>query len=227
MHVVHVAGYMYAQGVTEAVLGAATAVAGLMGITGTFLFTRVRKRLGLERTGVIAFLAEISCLTLAVASIWVTGSPFDMHYKSRAKLLCNHTDAGPRLDLDNNTTMLHRHPRDAAYYDMLDGPVYTYLHKTGEAPIPYTKHDSHPLPVDTPQMGRPRRNTVNVTWEPELPDTLDMANDTWYPDTANSTSPDCSPSKPAITMSVIIFLIGIVLSRIGMWFIRQQFEKTS
>ena len=58
-------------------------LAGATGIIGTLLFTRLRHWLGLERTGLIAFSAQLSCLTLAVASIWTPGSPFDIHYTDR------------------------------------------------------------------------------------------------------------------------------------------------
>jgi len=83
-------GYIYSNGVSELVLGACMGLAGLTGILGTFLFTRLRKRLGLERTGVIAFTAQASCLTLAVASVWAPGSPFDPHFTSRSPhVVCN------------------------------------------------------------------------------------------------------------------------------------------
>lgn len=53
------------------------ALAGVTGIIGTFLFTLMAKRCGLERTGVFAFLAELSCLVLALASVWAPGSKFN------------------------------------------------------------------------------------------------------------------------------------------------------
>ena len=59
-------------------VGVCIGLAGATGILGTFLFTRLRKRLGLERTGIIAFSVEASCLSLAVASVWAPGSPFDL-----------------------------------------------------------------------------------------------------------------------------------------------------
>jgi len=62
-------------------------LAGATGILGTFLFTRLRRCLGLERTGLIAFSAQLSCLTLAVVSIWTPGSPFDIHHTSRPVML--------------------------------------------------------------------------------------------------------------------------------------------
>jgi len=70
-------GYIYSSGVSELVAGVCMGLAGATGMIGAFLFTRLRKHLGLERTGVIAFCVEICCLTLAVGSVWAPGSPFD------------------------------------------------------------------------------------------------------------------------------------------------------
>ena len=83
-------GYIYANGVSELVLGACMGLAGATGIVGTFLFTVLRKVLGLERTGVIAFTAEVTCLTFAVGSVWAPGSPFDLNFASRSQRVdCN------------------------------------------------------------------------------------------------------------------------------------------
>jgi len=72
---------------------------------GTFLFTRLRKWLGLERTGVIAFVAEVSCLTLAVASVWAPGSPFDPHFAtSTPTVVCNLTSVSDsNVSVSNET----------------------------------------------------------------------------------------------------------------------------
>ena len=89
-----IVGYIYSNGVNALVLGACYGLAGATGIIGTFLFTRLRKQLGLERTGIIAFSAEAACLSLAVASVWAPGSPFDLHYASRSPTdLCNNSSS--------------------------------------------------------------------------------------------------------------------------------------
>ena len=53
------------------------ALAGLFGIFGTILYTRFRKCLGLEKTGLFSFSFEIICLVLCVISIFVPGSKFN------------------------------------------------------------------------------------------------------------------------------------------------------
>ena len=55
---------------------------GLGGVTGllaTFIYPRTRKRIGLERTGLFAFSAQVTCLSLCVVSIWVPGSPSNLY----------------------------------------------------------------------------------------------------------------------------------------------------
>jgi len=82
--------------VSELVVGISMALAGVTGIIGTFLFTRLRKRLGLETTGLIAYTAEIACLVLAVISIWAPGSRFDPFFASRSpQPNCTVSDVSP------------------------------------------------------------------------------------------------------------------------------------
>ena len=75
-------GYCLLQGVTESTLGIATAISSGVGVLGARLFPIVRKRIGLEKTGMIAFTILSACLTLCVASIWSPGSPFDLSSNS-------------------------------------------------------------------------------------------------------------------------------------------------
>lgn len=62
------------------------ALAGVTGVIGTILFTRLRRRCGLECTGLIAYIVEIAFLILAVVSIWTPGSKFDPQFFSRPSL---------------------------------------------------------------------------------------------------------------------------------------------
>ena len=70
------AGYIYANGVPEYLVAIAMGLGGLTGIIGTVCYTKVRKRIGLERTGLFAFGAEILCLSFCVASIFAPGTKF-------------------------------------------------------------------------------------------------------------------------------------------------------
>ena len=71
------AGYAYSQGVTESIMGILMAGGGLVGILGALLYPRVRRRVGIERTGLFGFFLEVAFLCLCVASVWAPGSPFD------------------------------------------------------------------------------------------------------------------------------------------------------
>lgn len=71
-------GYCLLQGVSEAFLGIATAISAGVGVLGARIFPHARSRIGLEKTGMVAFAFLSLCLTLSVASIWSPGSPFDL-----------------------------------------------------------------------------------------------------------------------------------------------------
>ncbi|XP_046326041.2 solute carrier family 40 protein member 1-like isoform X1 [Haliotis rufescens] len=73
-------GYAYTQGVTEGALGLATATGAVVGIIGTFTYPVLRRRIGLERTGLFAMSSQIGCLMLCVSSVWAPGSPFEPRY---------------------------------------------------------------------------------------------------------------------------------------------------
>ncbi|KAL4222354.1 hypothetical protein ACF0H5_018393 [Mactra antiquata] len=76
-------GFAYTQGLSEDLIGGLLAAAACTGIIGTFIYPRVRKKCGLERTGLYALAAEVASLTLCVVSIFCPGSPFDPLYYSR------------------------------------------------------------------------------------------------------------------------------------------------
>ena len=58
-------------------MGILMAGGGLVGILGALLYPRVRRRVGIERTGLFGFFLEVAFLCLCVASVWAPGSPFD------------------------------------------------------------------------------------------------------------------------------------------------------
>ena len=74
-------GYVYTQQISGAVLSVCYGVGSVMGIVGTFLYPRIRKRCGLVKTGVISFFCQWSMLSLCVVSIWTPGSPSDLYPK--------------------------------------------------------------------------------------------------------------------------------------------------
>ena len=73
-------GFCMDQCVTESLLGALVGVSAIVGICGSLTFPILRKKLGLNKTGMIGFLSLTLMLTLCVVSIWLEGSPFDPFY---------------------------------------------------------------------------------------------------------------------------------------------------
>lgn len=71
-------GYAYTQGLNGSILSLLMATSAVCGILGTVVFTRVRRRCGLVRTGFFSGVAQLSCLLLCVASVFAPGSPFDL-----------------------------------------------------------------------------------------------------------------------------------------------------
>jgi iron-regulated transporter 1 len=76
-------GYIYGNGVSESTVGIMMALTGVTGILATFIYPCMRRKLGLEKTGVVAFSGELLCLVLAVVSIWLPGSVFDLNFEDK------------------------------------------------------------------------------------------------------------------------------------------------
>lgn len=71
-------GYAYTQGLNGSILSLLMGASAVMGICGTVAFTWIRKKCGLIRTGFISGIAQLSCLTLCIVSVFAPGSPFDL-----------------------------------------------------------------------------------------------------------------------------------------------------
>ena len=78
-------GFVYSQGLSEDVIGGLRGAAAFVGIIGTFLYPIIRRKVGLQRTGLYALAAQITSLTLCVISVFAPGSPFDPLYFTRSK----------------------------------------------------------------------------------------------------------------------------------------------
>lgn len=64
-------------GLAENLIALCNGLGAVMGILGSLVYPRMRRKLGVNRTGLIALSLEWSCLLLPVASIWLPGSKFD------------------------------------------------------------------------------------------------------------------------------------------------------
>merc|ERR1719209_438597 len=72
-------GYCLLQGVPHAALGVLVGVSAVVGVAGSLAYPPIRKRVGLERTGLLGMFLLVSCSSLALASIFLEGSPMDLN----------------------------------------------------------------------------------------------------------------------------------------------------
>jgi len=77
-------GFCLMQGVPHAVLGILVGISALVGVAGSLAYPYLRKRVGIERTGLLGMFLLISCSSLAVVSTFLPGSPMDLTYFSNA-----------------------------------------------------------------------------------------------------------------------------------------------
>ncbi|XP_046573527.1 solute carrier family 40 member 1-like [Haliotis rubra] len=96
-------GYAYSQGISESVLGGFMGGAAVIGIIGTLAYPALRRCVGLERTGLFALSAQITCLTLCVMSVWMPGSPFNPYYFFEDHPSSNQTTCSTRAMSVNNS----------------------------------------------------------------------------------------------------------------------------
>ena len=68
------------QNVPHAALGAVVGVSALVGVAGSLAYPVLRKKFGLERTGLIGMFLLVSCSSLAVLSVFLPGSPMDLSF---------------------------------------------------------------------------------------------------------------------------------------------------
>jgi len=73
-------GYCLMQGVPHAALGVLVGISALVGVAGSLTYPVLRRRVGIERTGLIGMFLLISCSALAVISAFLPGSPMDLSY---------------------------------------------------------------------------------------------------------------------------------------------------
>lgn len=137
-------GYLYTQGLTEWQVSIAQAVAAAMGITGTLIYPKLRKRVGLVRSGLIAMTWEWLCLLLPAASVFAPGNPTSgvVHHKtcdvtpnlnSNASV-CNTTTPMPSIynysvsvNSTNNTNCIDGNATEPAYADPLSAALLLLL----------------------------------------------------------------------------------------------------
>jgi len=72
-------GYCLMQGVPHAALGLLVGVSALVGVAGSLAYPVIRRRVGLERTGLLGMFLLVSTSSLAVLSAFLPGSPMHLN----------------------------------------------------------------------------------------------------------------------------------------------------
>jgi len=79
-------GYCLLQGVPHAILGILVGVSAVVGVAGSLAYPPIRKKVGLERTGLLGMFLLVSCSSLALVSIALPGSPMDLSVLLQSKM---------------------------------------------------------------------------------------------------------------------------------------------
>jgi len=125
-------GYCLLQGVPHAALGILVGVSAVVGVAGSLAYPPIRKRVGLERTGLLGMFLLVSCSSLALLSIVLPGSPMDLNVlvqsKSNSSLLLSPTTIIPE---DTNSsasgTMADSEDTDVASWLLANCSVIVFL----------------------------------------------------------------------------------------------------
>ncbi|XP_070542962.1 solute carrier family 40 member 1-like [Ptychodera flava] len=134
-------GYAYSQGVQEWLIGIFRGVGALCGILGTLLFPFLRRKIGLERTGLWAITEQLSSLMLCVACIWAPDGPFDLNYASKIGGNINMTEvATPMTSLSPNISLVVdtslNGSTDFAYKPLHDNSVLHMMNSSSSTEAP-------------------------------------------------------------------------------------------
>merc|ERR1719239_1551692 len=71
-------GYAKIQGLSESIISIFQACGGLFGIPGTLIYPRLRSRVGLSKSALMALIMLVLSLTPSLVSVWLPGSKFDL-----------------------------------------------------------------------------------------------------------------------------------------------------
>jgi len=97
-------GYCLLQGVPHAVLGILVGVSALVGVAGSLAYPPIRKRVGLERTGLLGMFLLVSCSSLALVSIFLPGSPMDLNVFFKSKTNSSMLVSPPAINQEYTNT---------------------------------------------------------------------------------------------------------------------------
>ena len=176
----------------------ATGLAGLTGILGTLTFTVLRRKRGLEFTGVLAYLIEVACLSLCVASLFTPGTLFaPVAPQHNAPSHCSNNTIQPSANPNRVRRELHA---DVTPHLTFTAPPLAH---NGLLPLYFCDAQQN-CSFGSPHFRQRRDVVVNVT-----------SNSAEYAVSGGVVTPvECEEPKRSYT-SVLLFLVGIITSRVG------------
>jgi len=74
-------GYVLTQGIPESVLGVLVALNAASGVLGSLAYPHIRRRIGIERTGLFGMFFLVTTSSAAVLSNFLPGSPFMLNFR--------------------------------------------------------------------------------------------------------------------------------------------------
>ncbi|XP_047133099.1 solute carrier family 40 member 1 isoform X1 [Hydra vulgaris] len=123
-------GYVYSQSVKEIYVSILFGTGALFGILGTMIFSFLRNRIGLVKTGIIALGFKCSMLLLCVASIWAPGSPSSFKVSSKNYITgINNTIVNSSIT--SNNSLFYVQPHNPSYVSILLLMIGIILSRTG------------------------------------------------------------------------------------------------
>merc|ERR1711997_1138527 len=112
------------QDVPESILGILVAISALVGVLGSTTYPIIKRRLGLERTGLLGMFLLVSTSTLSVVSIFIPGSPIinwilDIEREKRYEA----SSVAPNMLKDEELSVVVKDQKDENAKN-LDGQLY-------------------------------------------------------------------------------------------------------
>eukprot|EP00794_Sanderia_malayensis_P003608 gene3608-4118_t len=154
-------GYAYTQRLSGVIVSVCFAIGSLMGIVGTFLFPRARKRFGLVKTGLVSFALQWSMLIFCVVSIWMPGSPSDLYSKHIHLWQQQQQHQQTAVNAPINSTVLTMTPLPTSsglfmHSQQLSKPKFLDVNKGGRKPSTFIPSQSRNITASQITPATPR-----------------------------------------------------------------------
>lgn len=204
-------GYAYTQHLSESLLSILRGVGAVFGISATFLYPRLRKKVGLVRTGLFSLSIQFFCMMICFGAVFAPGSPFFLLHRqnsqqannnnSKVSLVCVSSSPSPSVF---NTTVFSSNAQ-----------VTYSQHIARETKIQATPSLPR-IPVNlSSQSGITNHSTVAVS--PTV--TIVSASNTVQPfgRECYNKKVETQTSAKHSYISIALLLTGTIMYRLGLW----------